>query len=99
MSVPAGDDLRPEDKLGRQVFSSSQAKNIAKGKTVHSPFMPPNGSDCISVDRLDLESDLEMSRRGREAGKARNQTFYGWAEISVEVANKDGREARVDPIF
>ena len=90
-----------DDMLGRGIFSCRQAKDFRKGNRKNSrtirAFIPPDGKDEISVDRLDFISDENMTQIADQSSNMREETFCGWAVISVEKAKMNGRDVRPAP--
>lgn len=105
MPVPTDSEnlppLTPHDPLGRGVFSSAEAKRWRRGadggdtRTFGKP-----GESSLSVDRLGHASDEVMTAIGDKiaAGREGRRTFYGWAVLSVDSAERMGRTVRVTPL-
>jgi len=91
--------LRPEDPLGREVFSGSSARRINGGKADHNVFMPSPTQDAISVDRLGHASYEAMTAIGDRNTALRMRIFYGWAVVTVDRAQESGRAVRAEPVL
>ena len=99
MSLP---HLRPDDLLGRGVFSKRQKRRfekaeaeggrVAKGDV----FEPPKGGNTVSVDRLGFAPDEEMVEIA-ETVSTRDKRFQGWAVVSVQKARENRREVKATP--
>ena len=98
------------DKLGRDVLSRRKRNRIIKGKASLSLFMDKTSPLELSVHRLTPEpgqeppadhrgilSDAALVRIADLRAKALGLTFYGWAELSVEDAEQEGRIVRPTP--
>ena len=95
--MTAGDDIAPEENLGRDVFSSGQAKRARRGRVPVNVFLEKEREPKLSVDRLDLASPEEMTEIADRVAAARSRTFYGWAVIAREIATSNGRTATASP--
>ena len=93
--MPVLDRVEASDPLGRRVLSRDKARRAARGVTPHHVFYEPSDPD-ISTDRLDITSDAEMTAIADSATPS-TQTFYGWAVVSVGVANGSGRRVERTP--
>ena len=98
------------DKLGRDVLSRRKRNRIMKGKLTVSLFLDnaspfelsvhrltPESGQEPPADRQGLMSDTAIAQISERRAKALGQTFYGWAELSVEDAEQDGRIVRPTP--
>ncbi|MDE0176176.1 MAG: hypothetical protein OYH76_11660 [Defluviicoccus sp.] len=90
--MTAGDDIAPEENLGRDVFSSNQAKRAGRGKVPINIFLEREGEPRLSVDRLDLASWGEAAEIADRVAAGRGRTFYGWAVVDAETAARNGRQ-------
>jgi hypothetical protein len=94
--------LAPHDPLGRGVFSSAEAKRWRRGADGGDTrtFTGATGESSLSVDRLGHASDEVMTAIGDRiaAGREGKRTFYGWAVLSVDSAERMGRTVRVTPL-
>ena len=91
------DDIAPEENLGRDVFSNSQAKRAGRGRIPINVFLEREGEPELSVDRLDLASPGEAAGIADGVAAARGRTFYGWAVIDAHTAASNGRQAIASP--
>lgn len=91
--------LQNSESLGRSVFSSGQAKRARKNIILPAIFLEAEGTESLSVDRLDHAPISEMAEIGDRIASARgvNRRFYGWAVLTVETAIQDGRTVRATP--
>ena len=92
-----GDDIAPGENLGRDIFSSGQAKRAQRGKVPVNAFLERVGEPQISVDRLDLASPGEAADIADKVAAARGRTFYGWAVVTAETAASNGRQVIASP--
>ena len=87
--------------VGRAIFQSGDWKKMQKGagNTPVSIFLDKKSPLAISVFLLDLTSDAELTKIGDNMASQRagKRTFYGWAELSVADASKDGRRVHATP--
>ena len=97
MSTTVLPAITPSDFLGRGIFQSNQARSIIP-TTV---FREKINVDRLSVDRLDLASNAEMAEIADRvaAGRGPSRNFYGWAVVSVAVAERDGRTVEATPLL
>lgn len=92
--------ISPNETLGRGVFDSNKVDK--KGKVRPRAFLERRGEVNISVDRLDFAEPEEMATLGdriaigRSVG--RKVTFYGWAVITAEYAENNGRRVVATPL-
>ena len=91
------DDIAPEEDLGRDVFSSSQARRAGRGRVQFNVFLEREGEPRLSVDRLDQASPGEVAEIADRVAAARRRTFYGWAVVVAETAASDGRQVTASP--
>ncbi len=75
--------------VGRAIFQSGDWKKMQKGtgNTPVSIFLDKKSPLAISVFRLDITSDAELTQIGDDMASLRGEKrkFYGWAELSVAV--------------
>ena len=96
--------IEAADMLGRDVLSSSNRKKIQRGLPLPSLFIDHASPLELSVNRLtpkpdqeppadrpDLASDAVIAQISDRRAKALGRNFYGWAVLSVEDAEQDGR--------
>ncbi len=96
MSVPSL--VKPEEALGRGVFSSKEARRAERqAKVRFNVFLEKEGVQDISVDRLDHASGEEAVLLGERAAQKRNRTFYGWGVVDAAGAASKGRQVRATP--
>lgn len=91
-------DLRPNDFLGRSVFSSGQARRAERRAVPHHVFLELEEAESLSVNRLDHASDTVMAEIGDNFAILRGRNFYGWATVTVEEGSRDGREVAAAPL-
>lgn len=90
--------LRPEDRLGREVFSRSRAERARKrGLVAHDIFLERLETVSLSADRLDHTTNDEMTIIADRTGAERGQAFFGWATVTVAQAEQGGRTAVATP--
>ena len=92
-----GDDIAPEERLGRDVFSSNQAKRARRGRIPINVFLEREGEALLSVDRLDLAPPKEAVEVADRVAAARSRTFYGWAVVWTKTAGSNGRKVTASP--
>lgn len=92
--------LEPDDPLGRGVFSDKQARKWRSGKGDRRSFHGAATEQSLSVDRLGHASDEAMTRISDAVaeGRGSGRSFYGWAVVSVWLAEQDGRSVRPSPL-
>ena len=95
--MTAGDDIAPEENLGRDVFSNTQARRAGRGRVLINVFLEREGVPELSVDRLDLASPGEAAEIADGVAAARGKTFYGWAVVDAETAASNGRRVTASP--
>ena len=95
--MTVGDDIEPEENLGRDVFSSGQAKRAGRGRVPFNVFLEREGEPRLSVDRLDRASPGEAVRIAQRVAAARRRRFYGWAVIAAERAASNARQVIATP--
>lgn len=95
--MTAEDDIAPEENLGRDVFSSGQARRADRGRVPIHVFLGREGEPELSVDRLDLASPGEAAEIADGVAAGRGETFYGWAVVDAETAASNGRQVTASP--
>ena len=96
MTTP--DDLAPNEKLGRGVFSSDDQKRAQRlGKVRPKVFLEKRGNTEISVNRIDCMSPQEEAAIGNKLAALRKRTFYGWAIVTVKQACANHRRVSATP--
>lgn len=91
MTIDLPERIRDDEMLGRSVFSGSAAeRGKRKGVIIRNVFQVRPDEDCISVDRMNYESDERMALLADVRGKGRGATFYGWAMLSADDAAQAG---------
>ena len=93
--------LEDSDNLGRGVYKSNEAKRARNNVIMHTIFLEREDANSLSVDRLDIALDEEMTAIGDRNANLRgpDRNFYGWATITVAVASEDGRAVRATPLL
>lgn len=89
-----GANIGPEEKLGRDIFSSNQAKRARRGRIPINVFLEREGESLLSVDCLDRALPGEASRIADRVAAGRRRTFYGWAVVDARTAASSGRQVR-----
>ena len=99
--------IRQGDKLGRDVRSRGDRRLILKQQAPPCLFLDKASPTRLSVNRLapvpnqappanrpDLAPDAVIAKISDRRARALERNFYGWAELSVEDAARDGRTVR-----
>lgn len=85
--------------LGRAEQNDRRARRWRNDQKDHRTFLVRLQDDDISVDRMDHAPDEELASIQEEVAQKRGATsFYGWATIPVQVANRNGRKVCADPV-
>jgi hypothetical protein len=84
------------EEVGRAVWDSKKAKKAASGVIVPKIFREKDGTRELSVDRVSHGGLLELA--GLHDGERSDQSFHGWASLSVERASAMNRKVEADPI-
>ncbi len=85
----------PRELIGRRLYSE---KHITRrGKVNFRAFYKP-GDSKLSVDRLTYAPTGFLEGLGKQDGKRRGQTFYGWAGRRAELIENQGVAVRPSPI-
>lgn len=89
--------ITASESLGRSVHSS-RASRIARKRDEIVPEVFV-GEDPISVDRLSLGDVQGIATLAKARGRERTppRGFYGWAELKVSDAEREGRTVRATP--
>ena len=96
MKVPAV--VGPDEALGRGVFSQREAKRAQRqGKARLNAFLEKAGVADVSVDRLDCAPLEKAVSLGEKAAQNRAGPFCGWAVVSAESAEDNGRRVAATP--
>ncbi len=95
--MTVGDDIGLGENLGRDIFSSSQARRAGRGRILINVFLEREGEPLLSVDRLDLASPGEAAEIADRVAAARSRTFYGWAVVAAEAAASNDRQVIASP--
>ena len=91
---PIGD----AENLGRQMFSTKQAKRAQNTGLIEiRVFEARINDDDVSVDRLDHAPLEEMAVFGDREAASRERQFHGWATLPKSKASEDGRSVQADP--
>ena len=98
MNIP--NNIAPAEELGRSMFSSREAKRARRSRVSHNAFLEKEGQTDISVDRLSIAPAKEAVAIADNVGAARtpSATFYGWAFLTAEEADCNGRQAIASPL-
>ncbi len=96
MDIP--NNIAPEEELGREVFSSKDAKRARRSRVSLNAFLETEGQTDISVGRLSIAPAEEAVAIADNVGATRSRTFYGWAFITAEEARRNRREAIASPL-
>lgn len=110
MSGPFSDEVPSEiaatDRLGRGEWSRRSARRSfrkrmeRRGNRVPvSRFMPPEGSNEISVDRLGLASDITMAEIGARNARNLGKEFWGWYVLTAKEVEEEGCTIRPSPLL
>ncbi len=95
----AGDDIAPEERLGRGVFSRGDAKRARRRNVRLNVFLEREGNPRLSVDRLDLRTKTKAVDIAERVGAARDKPFCGWAVVTAEDATRSGRQVEATPLL
>lgn len=91
------EDIKPEEILGRFVFSEKQCKRARRGRILHQIFREKRGKLDISVNRLDLVKPSVAADIADAAAVNRGGVFYGWATVTAEQARSGKRRTVASP--
>ena len=96
MTAPAV--VQSDEALGRGVFSRKEAKRAQRRRRVRlNVFLEKAGVAEISVDRLDCAPLEKAVSLGEKAAQNRAGPFCGWAVVSAESAEDNGRRVAATP--
>lgn len=90
------DHLRSDEKLGRQVSSSTYISKLKRGDVPPVLFVR-EGSPEVSTDRLHSDYFPDVANSETDFHKNRGRTFYGWAVISQDKLSQIGLAATPSP--
>ena len=93
-------ELRKTENIGRSVFSGRAARRARKkGTIIPDVFLESLEADSISVDRMDHAPRMVLAALSTQIGqnRTRPQDFHGWAVMTVEDAESNGRTVMVTP--
>ena len=93
--MTAPDRIDREEDLGRRVFTQSLARRL---KAVHRMFLPKRGEVSISVDRLNVAPQSDLTALAHAASGSRDGPFCGWASIATEDACRNRRRVEASPV-
>jgi len=92
--------IKDNDRLGRAIFSSGQAKQATRGNIQHHVFLERENKP-LSVDRLGLGfcsekklTDIQDKNAELRSTTHVKRSFYGWAKIKARLARKNGRTVK-----
>ena len=95
--MTSGEDIAPEEDLGRDIFSSNQAKRAGRGRVAFNVFLEREGEPRLSVDRLNMASPREVAEIADGVAAGRGRTFHGWAVVDAHTAASNGRQVTASP--
>ena len=97
MSVAS--QIEADESLGRRFYSRTSAKRARRSNVPHREFMPPNGSNNISVDRLTMaeQDGADIANIAHADSVTRSGPFRGWAVIANRDADRNGRKTIASP--
>ncbi len=84
------------ENLGRGVFDSKKAKHASAGKIAPRIFRERDGICELSVDRLSIGDHTRLVEIHDQ--ERLPQLFQGWAQVSLENAEKLSRKAVASPL-
>ena len=95
-------DIEPTEELGRGVYASRDMRRAERGTIPLSVFELRDGEEGLSVDRLTLapeEAAITIAKKRAAAMKPLGErSFYGWAVMSAERAQRSGRKVQASPL-
>ena len=94
-------DLTDEERLGRTIVSRRVAKRaISRGAIDRDVFLVAQGTNTISVDRLDHAALEVMANLSELRAQSRQppRSFRGWAVLAVSAAQSGGRTVAATPM-
>ncbi len=93
------------DILGREEYYETTArKAFRKGSTRSrsgprvKKFMPPDGSNQISVNRLGISSDTVLAEIGKRNAALQGRSFWGWYVLPAKDICDSGCTVRASPL-
>ena len=99
-----------EGCLGRRFYSEKNARRARNRRTPHSEFMPPTGKaphspagaetakpPNLSVDGLRVAALRQLADIARADEDSRDGPFRGWAYVTRELAQQEGRRVVAAP--
>jgi len=99
------DAIRSDDELGRDERSSRAAKKALRkrerglaGHARVSNFMPPDGLNEISVNRMGFALDAELADIGVRNAAALGRSFWGWYVLSASDIEAAGCTVKASPV-
>lgn len=89
-----------EGCLGRRIYSAQSARRARRNATPHSEFMPPRDRLplALSVEELSIAALPELAALARDAQKNRSGSFRGWAYVTRDLAQREGRRVVARPL-
>ena len=90
--------IRPQEELGRGVFSSRNAKRAKRSRVPAYVFLEKLGEPKISVDRLSVAPLEEVVEIAERVAGARDASFYGWAIVAAKRIRENSREVVATPL-
>lgn len=95
--MKAPDTIESSEELGREIFSSNQAKRAARNTIPKNVFLEREGVAKLSVDRLSVAPIEEVIINADKVAAKRNRTFYGWAALIALDACLNERKVLASP--
>ena len=89
--------LRPDEDLGRGVFSRRQRDRARNGRIDMNVFLEREEAVSISVDRMAHAPPDELAEWCRQRGRSRARECHGWAVLTTGDAEKNGRTVTATP--
>ena len=87
-----------DERLGRGVFSETEAIRARRSKPSFKVFLHRPGVIKLSVDRLSvapLDKATEIADRN---AVNRRSTFHGWATVTAKFARQNDRQVCANPV-
>ena len=91
--------VRPQEELGRGVFSSKNAKRAKRSRAPAHVFLEKLGEPKISVDRLSVAPLEEVVKIAERVAGVRGASFYGWAIVAAKRIRENCREVVATPLL
>lgn len=95
--MPIPQEVGPEEKLGRGVFSNSAARRAPRRITLNVFLERPTVVE-LSVDRLDGAPPHVAITIAEQVGNGRGKPFFGWAVVVAQQARTNGRRVVGSPL-